>query len=59
MNRGVLCAHIGVGSWIANTNHISFFNHYVLGGITVLFEDCNYKNEKDHNTIVKGGNFIV
>jgi hypothetical protein len=35
------------------------FNHYVLGGIIILSKDCKYKNEKDHNTIAKGGGFIV
>ncbi len=40
--------HIEVGSWIANTNHKQFFNHYVSGMIIILSKDCNYKNEKDH-----------
>jgi hypothetical protein len=51
MGRGVLWAHTKVDSWIANTNHIQFLNHCVLGGITILFEDYNYGNDKDHITI--------
>ncbi len=48
VGRGVLRVHIEVGSWIANTNHKQFFNHYVLGKIIILSKDYNYKNEKDH-----------
>jgi hypothetical protein len=43
--------HTKVDSWIANTNHKQFFDHYVSGRITILFKDCNYKNETYHVTI--------
>ncbi len=59
MSQSVLWTHTKVGSWIASTNHKQIFKHYILGKITVLFEDYNYKNEVNHITIPKGGNFVV
>jgi hypothetical protein len=48
MGWNVLWTHSKVGSWIANTNHKQFFDHYVSNKITTLFEDYNYMHEKDH-----------
>ncbi len=50
MGRGALWTHIEVGSWIANTSHRQFHNHYGSGKIIVLFKDYNYKNEANYIT---------
>jgi hypothetical protein len=50
MGWGVLWMDTKVGLWITNTNHKQFPNYYVSNKITILFEDCNYKNDANYVT---------